>query len=143
MSDEIKPVELSDGSHFIPLRKPLYEEFERVANENNTTIGDVVGKFFKLGFFATECAKSTESALIVRQLGNEDQNLIMFDNPAPEEHGSALITKEEWLSMYDTNTYTPDDGSAYWVEDGVETKDSAFEPPKNKDAVTGVRLYPV
>lgn len=54
-----------------------------------------------------------------------------------------IIKIDDWKNMIMMNTFTPDDGCAYWVYDSGDSDHSAFEQPPNGAIPIGVRVFAV
>ena len=47
-----------------------------------------------------------------------------YDQPLPD-YGD-LMTAEEFTACVDSGSFIPDDGTGYWVKDGLESRDEVF-----------------
>lgn len=57
------------------LPNQLYEEVQSVANEQNTSIPDLLKRFIKIGLLVAKLSRSPDTTLIVRE-GGKDRELV-------------------------------------------------------------------
>lgn len=61
----------------LALPADLYDDLQRVAQERNTTVVELLRRFIKLGLFALEIEDEPGSALIIRE-GEKEREILMF-----------------------------------------------------------------
>jgi hypothetical protein len=55
----------------------LYEEVQTVANEQNTSIPDLLKRFIKIGLLVAKLSQSPDTTLIIREGGKEREVLFV------------------------------------------------------------------
>ena len=59
------------------LPEVLFNEVQRVADEHQTTVVDILRRFIKLGLLAAQIEETPDSALIIRQGATEKQLILV------------------------------------------------------------------
>lgn len=72
MSEQTTPVK----RYNLVLPEPLFNEVQRIADERQTTVVDIIRRFIKLGLLAAQLENSPESALLIRE-GNKEKQIIL------------------------------------------------------------------
>ena len=55
---------------------PLFEEVQKVADERQTSVVEIIKKFLRLGLLVADAEKSPDTAFIIRK-GDEEQRLLL------------------------------------------------------------------
>lgn len=71
------PAETPTRRYNLGLPETLYNDLERVAKEQGTTVVELIRRFIKLGLLAIELQQSPGSGLIMRKDG-EDHKVMLF-----------------------------------------------------------------
>lgn len=73
------PVKEATGTKRFNLTLPeqLYQEMQRIADEQNTTVVELLRRFVKLGLLAIKLQESPDSGLIVRE-GNQEHKVMLL-----------------------------------------------------------------
>lgn len=58
------------------LPEELFNEVQRIADDRQTTVVDILRRFIKLGLLADRIEKSPDSALLIRE-GNVERQIIL------------------------------------------------------------------
>lgn len=59
------------------LPEELFNEVQRIADDRQTSVVDILRRFIKLGLLADQIEKSPDSALIIRE-GNAERQIILI-----------------------------------------------------------------
>lgn len=59
------------------LPEAVFDEIQRVADEQQTTVVEIIRKFIKLGLIATEIEKDSSAALIIRE-GDKEKEILLI-----------------------------------------------------------------
>ena len=61
----------------LALPEELYEELQRLADERQTTVVDLIRRFIKLGLFVTHLEASPDASLIIREKEAETRLILI------------------------------------------------------------------
>jgi hypothetical protein len=75
MSDQ--PAETVIRRFNVGLPEPLAQELQRVADENGTTVVELLRRFTKLGLLAIRLQQLPDAGLIVRECGEEQKIMLL------------------------------------------------------------------